>query len=169
MAQGGLKAATTVVGPFEEGTVDRCLTRLKHHCIIALFSGSLSIQDDLSEMQCPGVPRPGQRPYECLKYQGRRLMIVPGLESIIELQVDAAAQGAGQRLRRGDQDAVGLGCRETAEWKSISHVHRQTYFHHQLNGSNSVWGSSFSMPYPASTYILLKFFFKLAVPLALAL
>ena len=43
MAQGGLKAATTVVGPFEEGTVDRCLTRLKHHCIIALFSGSLSI------------------------------------------------------------------------------------------------------------------------------
>ena len=43
MAQGGLKAATTVVGPFEKGTVDRCLTRLKHHCIIALFSGSLSI------------------------------------------------------------------------------------------------------------------------------
>ena len=43
MAQGGLKAATTVAGPFEEGTVDRCLTRLKHHCIIALFSGSLSI------------------------------------------------------------------------------------------------------------------------------
>jgi len=43
MAQGGLKAATTVVGPFEEGTVDRCLVRLKHHCIIALFSSSLSI------------------------------------------------------------------------------------------------------------------------------
>ena len=43
MAQGGLKATTTVVGPFEKGIVDRCLTRLKHHCIIALFSGSLSI------------------------------------------------------------------------------------------------------------------------------
>jgi hypothetical protein len=28
MAQGGLKAATTVVGPFEKGIVDRCLTRV---------------------------------------------------------------------------------------------------------------------------------------------
>jgi hypothetical protein len=43
MAQGGLKAATTVDGPFEKGTVAQCLTRLKHHYIIALFSGSLSI------------------------------------------------------------------------------------------------------------------------------
>jgi hypothetical protein len=43
-----IKAATTVVGPFDEvGIVDRCLTRLKHHCNIALFSGSLSI---------PGLP-----------------------------------------------------------------------------------------------------------------
>jgi hypothetical protein len=43
MAQGELKATTMVVGPFEEGTVARCLTRLKHHCIIAQFSGSLFI------------------------------------------------------------------------------------------------------------------------------
>jgi hypothetical protein len=51
MAQGGLKAATTVVGPFEKGTVDRCLTRLKHHLIIDLFSGSYPLQDDLSATQ----------------------------------------------------------------------------------------------------------------------
>jgi hypothetical protein len=50
MAQGGLKAATTVVGPFEKGTVDRCLTRLKHHSIIALFFVSLSIPGLLLEM-----------------------------------------------------------------------------------------------------------------------
>jgi hypothetical protein len=28
---GGLKAAITVVSPFEKGTVDRCLARLKPH------------------------------------------------------------------------------------------------------------------------------------------
>jgi len=51
MAQGGLKATITVVGPFEKGTVDRCLTRLKHHLIIDLFSGSYPLQDDLSATQ----------------------------------------------------------------------------------------------------------------------
>ncbi len=37
MVQGGLKATTTVVGPYEEGAVDRRLACLKPHEIIPLF------------------------------------------------------------------------------------------------------------------------------------
>ncbi len=47
MVQGGLKAATTVVGPFEKGTVDQCLARLKPHSIIVLFSEPLSSHDNI--------------------------------------------------------------------------------------------------------------------------
>ncbi len=37
MVQGGLKATTTVVGPYEQGAVDQRLACLKPHGIIALL------------------------------------------------------------------------------------------------------------------------------------
>lgn len=40
MVRGEFKAATTVVGPFKEGTVNQCLARLEHHSVLSLFSKS---------------------------------------------------------------------------------------------------------------------------------